>query len=152
MRERQGRLDQVRQALRQDPNPLRLIAVAAVAVVLAGCGGDPGDLLSISASGGVAGGKHTLVVTGDGRGSCDRGPLKQLPGDRVIDARGIERDAGELATRAAEYPPSSQGARRFTLSTKDGEVSWSERTPGIPSVLPRAQLLELQLQRILCKT
>ena len=124
--------------------------MAATAVLaLAGCGGDPGDLLSIEASGGVAGGKHTVVVSGDGRGSCDRGPLKQLPADRVIDARGVERDAGDLARRAAEYP-ARQGARRYVMNTKDGEVRWSERTPGLPSVLPRAQLLELQLQRLLC--
>jgi outer membrane protein assembly factor BamB len=124
--------------------------MAATAVLaLAGCGGDPGDLLSIEASGGVAGGKHTVVVSGDGRGSCDRGPLKQLPADRVIDARGVERDAGDLARRAAEYP-ARQGARRYVMNTKDGEVRWSERTPGLPSVLPRAQLLQLQLQRLLC--
>jgi hypothetical protein len=127
-----------------------MAAMTATAVLaLAGCGGDPGDLLSIEASGGVAGGKHTVVVSGDGRGSCDRGPLKQLPADRVIDARGVERDAGDLARRAAEYP-ARQGARRYVMNTKDGEVRWSERTPGLPSVLPRAQLLELQLQRLLC--
>jgi hypothetical protein len=119
-------------------------------VLTSGCGGDPGDLLSLSASGGVAGGTHTLVVSGDGRGSCDRGPLQQLPADRVLDARGIERDAQELATKATDLPP-RKGARRFTLNTKDGEVHWSERTPGIPSVLPRAQLLELQLERQLCR-
>jgi hypothetical protein len=126
------------------------LAAAAAGLVLAGCGGAPGDLLAISATGGAAGGTHTLVVTGDGRGSCDKGSLKQLPSDRVLDARGIERDATELATKATDLP-ARKGARRFTLSTKDGEVHWSERTPGIPSVLPRAQLLELQLEQILCR-
>jgi hypothetical protein len=121
------------------------------ALALAGCGGAPGDLLSISASGGAAGGTHTIVVTGDGRGSCDRGPLKQLPADRVLDARGVERDAQDLATKATDLPPAVKNARRFTLRTKDGAVHWSERTPGIPSVLPRAQLLELQLEQILCR-
>jgi hypothetical protein len=125
--------------------------LAAAAVAIGGCGGAPGDLLSISARGGVAGGTHTVVVSGDGRGSCDRGTLEQLPADRVIDARGIERDATDLATKATDYPPPRQGARRFTLNTKDGEVHWSERTPGLPSVLPRAQLLELQLERQLCR-
>src|SRR4051794_35897564 len=126
-------------------------AIGAVLAALAsGCGGASGDLLSISAGGGVAGGTHTVVVTGDGRGSCDRGPLEQLPADRVLDARGIERDATEFATKAADYPAARAGARRFTLNTKDGEVHWSERTPALPSVLPRAQLLDLQLERILC--
>jgi hypothetical protein len=127
------------------------LAAAVAAVAMAGCGGAPGDLLSISASGGVAGGTHTVVVSGDGRGSCDRGPLEQLPADRVLDARGVERDAQDLATKATSYPPAVKNARRFTLKTKDGQVEWSERTPGIPSVLPRAQLLELQLEQILCR-
>jgi hypothetical protein len=100
----------------------------------------------------VAGGKHTLVVTADGRGSCDRGALKQLPADRVIDARGIEREAGDLARRAADYPSAAADARHYVLRTKDGEVSWSEGTPSLPSVLPQTQLLALQLQRILCRT
>jgi hypothetical protein len=120
-------------------------------LILVGCGGAPGDLLSISATGGVAGGTHTIVVSGDGRGSCDRGPLKQLPADRVIDARGIERDAEELATKATDLPPATKNARRFTLRMMAGEVRWSERTPGLPAVLPRAQLLELQLERLLCR-
>jgi hypothetical protein len=125
--------------------------VAAV-VLASGCGGQPGDLLSLEVSGGVAGGEHTLVVTADGRGSCDRGALKQLPADRVIDARGIERDALDLARRAADYPSAAADARHYVLRTKDGEVSWSEGIQALPEVLPKAQLLALQLQRVLCTT
>jgi hypothetical protein len=127
------------------------VAASAALALLTGCGGAPGDLLSIDVSGGVAGGKHTIVVTGDGRGSCDRGPLKQLPGDRVIDARGIERDAGDLARGAADYSSAAADARHFILKTKEGEVTWSEGAPSLPSVLPRTQLLAVQLQRILCR-
>jgi hypothetical protein len=125
-------------------------AAVLLMAVLAGCGGSAGDLLSITASGGVAGGKHEVVVSGDGRGSCDRGPLKQLPSDRVIDAREIEHDVADLARRAATYPLAPD-ARSYTLNTKAGVVRWSEGARGLPSVLPRAQLLELQLERILCK-
>jgi len=122
----------------------------ASALLLAGCGGSAGDLLSISATGGIAGGRHTVVVSGDGRGSCDRGPLKELPSDRVIDAREVEREAADLARRATIYPPLPD-ARSYTLRTKAGVVRWSEGTPGLPPVLPKAQLLDLQLQRLLCR-
>lgn len=125
--------------------------LAAAAAGITGCGGSAGDLLAISARGGLAGSTHIIVVSADGRGSCDRGPAKQLPGDRVLDARGIERDATDLARKASEFPLGRRGARRFSLDTKDGEVRWSERTPGLPSVLPRAELLELQLERLLCR-
>jgi hypothetical protein len=128
----------------------RLALLLAAAAATAGCGGSAGDLLSITVSGGFAGGKHTVVVSGDGRGSCDRGSLKELPSDRVIDAREIEHQVADLARRAAIYPPVPDG-RSYVLNTKAGEVRWSEGRPGLPSALPRTQLLALQLERLLCK-
>ena len=122
----------------------------ACAVLLAGCGGSAGDLMSITVSGGFAPTKHTIVVSGDGRGSCDRGPLRELPSDRVIAARAVERDAADLAKRSAVYPSAAADARQYTLHTKAGEVRWGEGVHNLPSVLPRAQLLELQLERALC--
>jgi hypothetical protein len=126
----------------------RLVCALAV-LLLAGCGGGAGDLLSIGVSGGIAPRRHTIVVSGDGRGSCDRGPLKEIPSDRVIDAREIERDVADLAKRSATYPPAPD-ARAYVLRTKAGTVRWSEAGRGLPSVLPRAQLFELQLERLLC--
>jgi hypothetical protein len=125
-------------------------ASALLLAALAGCGGSAGDLLSITVTGGLAGGKHEVVVSGDGRGSCDRGPLEQLPSDRVIDAREIEHDVADLAKRAPVYPLRPD-VRRYTLNTKAGVVSWSEGDRGLPPALPRTQLLDLQLERILCK-
>jgi hypothetical protein len=128
---------------------MRRLVPATLALLVAGCGGGAGDLLSITVSGGIAPRRHTIVVSGDGRGSCDRGPLKELPSDRVIDAREIERDAADLAKRSATYPPAPD-ARAYVLRTKAGTVRWSEAARGLPPVLPKAQLLELQLERILC--
>jgi hypothetical protein len=126
--------------------------LAASMALIAGCGGEAGDLMSIEISGGPAGAaaKHTVVVTGDGRGSCDRGSSKLLPSDRVIDARVIAKEVGDLTRKAADYP-SRPGTRRYVLSTGDGDVRWSEGTPALPSVLPKAQLLALQLERLLCQ-
>jgi hypothetical protein len=128
---------------------LGLVVLAALAV--AGCGGESGDLMSFEIAGGPAGTTaHRIVVTGDGRGSCDGGGEKLLPSERVIDARVIEGDVTDLARRAAEYAP-KPGGRRYTLGTDDGDVTWSEGTPGLPEVLPKAQLLALQLERLLCR-
>ena len=125
-------------------------AAATAALFATGCGGTAGDLLSIQVSGGPTADKHTVVVSGDGRGTCERGgALKPLPSATVIDAREIERGVKKLAHRAAEYPP-RPGARRYVLSTTAGVVRWSEGTPGLPKDLPRAQLLALQLERRLC--
>jgi hypothetical protein len=129
---------------------MRLVAVAlGASALVVGCGGSAGDLLSIEVSGGP-GGAHTVVVSGDGRGTCDRGDLEALPSETVIDAREVEREAGEPAGEGTSYPP-RRGARRYALETDDGVVRWSEGTPGLPEVLPKAQLLALQLERQLCR-
>lgn len=125
-------------------------AALLAAAALAGCGGAAGDLMSIEFEGGPARVHHTVVVTGDGRGSCDRRAEKLLPSDRVIDAREIAKDVTEYATKAADYPAKA-GATRYTLRTTDGDVRWSEGTPGLPAVLPKAQLLALQLDRLVCR-
>jgi hypothetical protein len=125
-------------------------AALAASALIAGCGGGAGDLMSIQITGGPTAEKNTVVVSGDGRGSCDRGALKELPSQRVIDARAVARDAADLARKASTYPPKA-GARRYELRTNDGVVRWSEGSPGIPSVLPRAQLLALQLEQLLCR-
>ena len=126
------------------------LACAAATVALAGCGGGAGDLLAIQVSGGFAPQQHVYVVTGDGRGSCDRHSLHDLPSARVIDAREIARDAADLAKHGVEYPSPAADARQYVLRTKDGDVHWGEGAPGLPAVLPRAQLLALQLQRLTC--
>ena len=123
---------------------------AATALLVTGCGGEAGDLMSIEFQGGPAGTHHTVVVTGDGRGSCDRGKEELLPSERVIDAREIAKEVSDLARQAADYP-AKRGATRYTLKTTDGDVRWSEGTPGLPSVLPKAQLLTVQLDRLLCR-
>lgn len=127
-----------------------LVTALAASCLVAGCGGTAGDLLSIRVEGGPAGARHTIVVSGDGRGSCDRGSLEPLPSERVITAREIERDVVDLAKGARTFGD-RPGARRYVLKTKDGVVRWSDGTPNLPAALPRAQLLALQLGRDLCR-
>jgi hypothetical protein len=92
-------------------------------------------------------------VGGTRRAHADHGLRRRRRGpdvDRRRDARAVERDAAKLAKQAATYP-SKAGARRYVLHTNDGLVRWSEGSPSLPKVLPKAQLLALQLERIVCR-
>jgi hypothetical protein len=129
---------------------MAVFAALAASALIAGCGGGAGDLMSIQITGGPTAEMHTVVVSGDGRGSCDRGPLKELPSARVLDARTIAREVADFARKAATYPTKA-GARRYELRTNDGVVRWSEGSPGVPKVLPMAQLLALQLEQLVCR-
>jgi hypothetical protein len=127
-----------------------LPALLAAVVLLSGCGGSAGDVLAIEVSGGPLRAKQILVVTVDGRGSCDRGKLREIPTDETTEARGIADDAKPLAEAGADYTTSRPGARQYVLRLPQGNVRWTEGRPGIPSALARAQLLALRLGRTLC--
>ena len=140
----------------------RLAAFACVALV--GCGGTAGDLIAFEirpgspapasptpASPAPASPAPALVlVTDDGRGRCgQRGALKPLTSERVIEARAVERDLAELATGGRSF----EGAREettFVARSEAGSVTWAETAAGTRPALARATRLALQLERELC--
>jgi hypothetical protein len=124
-------------------------AVVLAAAALAACGGDAGELMTISTHGG-AGDNHRFVVTGDGRASCDGGDLRALPSEYVIDAREVERELKEYAKRRAAYTAAPAGARRYVASTDDGIVTWVEGARGAPPVVAKGIVLVQELKRDLC--
>jgi hypothetical protein len=124
-------------------------AVAAVVAALAGCGGSAGDLIAISTTGGGGPG-YRVVVTGDGRGSCNGGQERVLPSQHVLDAREVERELTDHAKHRASYTAGPAGARRYVASTKDGLVTWVEGARGAPPVIPKAILLTQNLKRDTC--
>lgn len=126
------------------------LAVLAAALVLQGCGSSAGDVLALEVSGGPLPAKQTLVVTADGRGSCDSGKLEEITNQQLIDAKEVAREAKPLAEAGADYRGARPGARRYLLRLPQGDVPWTEGRPGIPVALAKAQLLALQLGRTLC--
>ena len=123
--------------------------VAAAAAVLAGCGGDAGELLAITTSGG-GGDNHRYVVTADGRGSCDRGEVQQLPSDLTLDAREVERRLRKLAKERASFTEGPPGARRYVMVNDDGIVTWVEGARDAPEVVAKGIVLVQSLKRELC--
>lgn len=126
-----------------------LAAAAGLAcAALAGCGGTAGDVIAIQVSGGPAHANETLVVSNDGRASCNRAALRPITNPELLEARSIAHDAQPLA-RSAQIIASG-GGRQFTLRDADGTVRWAETSTGLPPVLPRAELFALELSREVC--
>ena len=131
----------------------RVAATLLVALAVAGCGGEAGDLMSIEIAKGPARGRELdIVIKGDGRGTCNGGAEKSIPSDLVIDARELERDLGDLAEQGAFFEPTGAGRREYVVRIKAGTVRWSEGDRGLPRELPRTQLLALKLVRLLCRS
>ena len=128
-----------------------MLVLIAAAAALAGCGGSPGDLLAIDVSGGAAGRDQRIVVENNGNATCNGGSSRDIGSEALIDAREIERDLKDPAQDAAVYGSGRRGATSYVARTKDGTVRWQEGAPGLPPVLPKAQLFALQQGRALCR-
>jgi len=124
--------------------------LVAAAAALAGCGGDPGELLTLTTSG-AGEPPQRLAVEADARGSCDGGAEQTLPSGLVLDAREVERELEAAARGRRSYTRGApSNARRYTLSTKDGIVHWVEGASDTPPAVAKAILLRQNLKRELC--
>jgi hypothetical protein len=129
------------------------VATAAAATALSACGGSPGDLMSINVTGGPGNVKQDIVIRADGQATCNGGSSKDIGSEKLIEAREIEREVGDIAKRGAVYEARQKTdlkLRDYILRRDDGEVRWTETARGLPEILARAQLLALQLGRDLC--
>jgi hypothetical protein len=125
------------------------LAAAAVVAGLAGCGTQTEDLLAFERDYPVTGVHVRIRVTNDGRGSCGSGTLQQLTSQTLLDAREVKRDLRPLARRGASFVSAGSRRRSYVFRSFDGTVRWTE---GIgPAKLGRATLLELRLERGLCR-
>jgi hypothetical protein len=127
-----------------------LAASALAALAAAGCGNPGGDLIAIEVREAGAGTPATrLVVTDDGRGSCNGSELERLPSERLLEAREVEREIERLAVNDTRLPP-LRGRRSYRAETPDGSVTWSEGFRPAPEGIAEGTLLALKLRRELC--
>jgi hypothetical protein len=111
-----------------------------------GCGNPGGDLIALE----ERGTRFTrVVVTDDGRGSCNGGELQRLASERLLEAREVERELQELADTGVTNFPEATGGRHFRAQMRGATVTWRERSAQDPA-LPKATALTLKLRRELC--
>ena len=78
-----------------------------------------------------------IVITSDGRATCNDGSEETIPSDLLIDARELERDLGDLAEEGATFEPAPARAASTSCGSRTGTVRWTEGDRGLPRELPR---------------
>jgi hypothetical protein len=114
-----------------------LLIAAALAALLAGCGGRSADLFGVEREGSVPDARLQLVVNDGGTVSCDGGADKRLPEDLVIEARELQRDLLEPASQGLRLEPGTGSILRYDVITPDGRVRFADDSRGKPAVLDR---------------
>ena len=129
---------------------------ALAAAIVAGCGGEAGDLLAVERSGSIPGARLELRVTVDGRAACNRGELRQLPSEQVIAARRIER---ALAGEDEEPGPAARDLRlragprsilRYRARVEAGTVAFADTSRRQPAAFFEVAKLARDVARRTC--
>ncbi|HEX5308388.1 MAG TPA: hypothetical protein VFW38_04835 [Solirubrobacteraceae bacterium] len=137
--------------------PLFLPAAMVVAVVLAplvamtGCGGvlSP-DLFVLYRSGATPAAKLTLLVNEEGVVRCNGGQPHHLSDPQIIEARVIQEDLKEPASRRESFPAAKGSVLSYYVRDQDGAVSFADNSPGQPSVTRKLAAFALQVAQAVC--
>jgi hypothetical protein len=133
-----------------------VLASVALGLVLAGCGGEAGDILFVKRTGSIPGAALELRFTEDGRVACNRGALRQLTSAQTIEARTIRRalagkhDDGP-ATRHVSLPPGPGTILRYEVRLQAGSVAFSDTSRGQPPAFFQTAQLARDVARGICR-
>ena len=125
------------------------IALAAVSLLLAGCGTPGADLFVVTRSGSVPGAGLRMRAIDDGQVVCN-GTQHELPSGLLIQARALSRDLADPAKANTLLPPGREPVFRYRIRTEDGTVAFSDDSRGQPAVFYRAALLVRQIAKGPC--
>jgi hypothetical protein len=125
--------------------PRAVLAAAAVAAVLAGCGTPSADLLVVTRDGQGPGAHATLRVIDGGTVRCNGGPERQISSAQLIDARAIVGDLADAATRHLTLPARPASVLRYRVRMEQGTIAFADNSAGQPLAMRKLQLLTRQL-------
>ncbi|MGH2948197.1 MAG: hypothetical protein ACRDPC_18410 [Solirubrobacteraceae bacterium] len=106
-------------------------AVAALLLVLAGCGTASPDLFEVRRSGPDRPANLTMVVNDGGSVTCN-GHEHDLDAKRLLRARELERALAEQAELGIELPPGPRADLSYRVRLEAGTVAFSDTSRGSP--------------------
>ena len=127
------------------------VAAATVAGCVAGCGGvlSP-DLFIVYRTGSAPGAKLTMLVNEEGVVHCNGGAARRLSDSQVIEARTIQEDLHDPASRRQSLPAARGSVLSYYVRDQDGSVRFADNSPGQPAVTRKLALFVLSVARGVC--
>lgn len=128
-----------------------LAAIAIGAAVLAGCGGvlSP-DLFVVYRSGSTPGAKLTLLVNEEGVVHCNGGAPHHLSDPQIIEARVIQEDLKDPASRRESFPGVKGSVLSYRVRDQDGAVDFADNAPTQPAVTRKLAAFVLSVAQGVC--
>jgi hypothetical protein len=114
----------------------RALTAALLALLLAGCGSRPPDLMVVQRSGADRNANVELLVNDGGSVTCN-GTEHPLDADRLLTARGLVRDLERQAELGIELPRGPGSVLSYRVSMEKGTIAFSDRSEGVPATFQR---------------
>ena len=124
---------------------------AALALLLGGCGGiKAADLFLVQRTGTVRGAPLTLLVNEEGGVRCNGGRTLKLGDAQLVEARGIQEDLRDPASKHISLPPGPRSVFSYRAREESGSVSFSDDSSRQPAVFRRLALFVLRTAQRVC--
>ena len=131
---------------------LAAVGPLVLAGLLAACGGIRApDLFIVQRSGNVAGARLTLLVNEEGGVHCNGGRTLKLSDPQLIEARSIQEDLREPASKHTSLPAGSQSVLSYYVRDENGTVQFSDDSAHQPPVFRRLAAFVLQTAQTVCR-
>jgi hypothetical protein len=111
---------------------MKRLLLAALLLLVAGCGGPAGDLFEVQRSGADRNANVTLVVSDDGFVTCD-GAKKTLPPNLLLRARQLARDLSQQAELNLTLPAGQGSVLAYKARMAAGTIAFSDTSRPLPS-------------------
>jgi hypothetical protein len=129
-----------------------IVLAGACALAAGGCGGIIApDLFIVHRNGTVPGAQLTLVVNEEGKVRCDGHASGSLSDAQLIEARAIQEELHDAASKHLALPAASGSVLSYRLRDADGSVSFADNSAGQPAVLRHLAYLVSRVSRQICR-
>jgi hypothetical protein len=112
------------------------LVAALLAVLLAGCGSRPPDLMVVQRSGDDPNANVELLVNDGGTVTCN-GTEHKLDADRLLTARRLVTDLERQAELGIELPPGPGSVLSYRVTMEAGTIAFSDRSEDVPATFQR---------------
>jgi hypothetical protein len=126
------------------------LALAAAAVLLAGCGTPSADLFAVERSGKVPDGKVRMIVDDGGGVTCNGRAGSDMTSAQLLQARNIERDLEPPSKAGLRLEPAGDTVLQYVVHTSKGTLSFADDSRRKPAVLNRLMFFVRQLAQQHC--
>jgi hypothetical protein len=129
---------------------VKRVALLLATLTLAGCGSPSADLFLVNRSGADRNANLTLLVSDDGTVTCNGGKRREIPNDKLLDARKLTRELSPQAELHLVLPARAGAVLSYKVRMEAGTVAFSDTSRPLPSEFAELEVFTKSISEDVC--